>query len=173
MIRFLPYFCVLVLLGSSLCLTATSASAQSHRNSASVNMQVSAMVVNSMATTPLSHLTPGSVHPEQQVLRIDPVRDPRVALYKFTGNPSVPVCISSALHDSLSSLQNPSIPVHYRLNGNHPRDQSTSSPLQVAPAAIRFSDSGAYFLWVGYNLNTAGKTPGEYLGVYTVTVEYN
>ena len=147
--------------------------AQETPGSASISVNVSATVIESIEMITLSGFNIGAVQPSQKEIHIDPGQDGRAALLMFTGSPNREIRLTYTRQVQMTKQGSEPLMAYYSLNGYSQNEQSSSVPLEENPVTVNLSDTGEYYIWIGCRLNIEQAISGAYDGDCAIEVEYN
>ncbi|NQT96488.1 MAG: hypothetical protein HQ562_01975 [Candidatus Marinimicrobia bacterium] len=141
---------------------------------ASIELNISATVVDFLEMITLSDIDVGTVQPSQMEIRLDPRLDQGAGLIKIQGRQSSSIRIAFTQQvEMVNSATNHTMSIMYNLSGNSLNEQSSSNPINENPVSVNMSSNGEYYIWIGCYFSLAGVTAGTYDGDFVIEVEYN
>ncbi|MBC8403502.1 MAG: hypothetical protein H8E14_18625 [Candidatus Marinimicrobia bacterium] len=157
----------------SLCLSLVTG--QTDRfDQASIDVKISAMVVDYLEMITLSDIDVGTVQPSQMEVRLDPRLDQGAGLIKIQGRQTTSVRIAYTQQvEMVNSTTNHIMSVMYHLSGNTVNEQGSSNPISENPVTVNLNSNGEFFIWIGCYFSLEGVTAGQYDGDFVIEVEYN
>ena len=143
------------------------------QNSSSFDIRVTANVVKTIEITTIRNMDFGQIQPGQQQLYISAVRDPEAGKLMASGNPNASIRLTFNRTWQLTSDRGGEPLVFtYEVAGNTEDQQSTAELLQTDNRGLQFNNDGEYFIWIGGQVEVQNAQPGNYLGEFTVEIEY-
>lgn len=147
--------------------------AQNGNNSHSVDIEVSARVIDSINMTTIRDMRFGDVQPGQEEIDISPVNDPTAGKMVATGMPEARIRVSFLREWELTNDRDgESLTFFYRVAGNTADDQGTAELLQTDNRDLYFNADGEFYFWIGGRVNITNASPGTYEGEFTIEIEY-
>jgi hypothetical protein len=145
------------------------------QNSNTVSIKASATVIQKtgIEMVPLRNLEIDFSKAENNVINLNPLNDPQVGFMMIKGRPDAPFRVTFMQRVELSnSSGRGSLIFEYKVYGYSNNNQAASEPIDAAVRNIRFNSDGIYYLWIGGRINVARARPGNYVGEFTLEVEY-
>ena len=141
---------------------------------ASIEMHISANVVDQIQVITISDIDAGIVLPGQGEKIISPITDGGAGALMLEGQANSSVQISYSKQVTMTNLQaiKPLL-MNYILSGSLENNQSASLILTTNPANVVLNTEGVYYLWIGCRFSLDGLVSGQYDGDFIVEVDYN
>lgn len=152
---------------------ANARAQQSDGGRETVNITVSARIVETIELITIRNIQFGDAQPGQNQISISPTGDTRAGKMKATGRANAPIKVSYVRNWQLSRTDGPGkLNFHYEVAGNTKDDQSTAELLQNDNRDLHFNSDGEYYFWIGGQANIQNAQPGNYQGDFTIEIEY-
>ncbi len=140
----------------------------------SVDLNISAYVVDQIEVITISDIDAGIVLPGQEEKIISPITDGGAGVLRLEGQAHSSIQVSYSKQVTMTNLQSSQpLLMNYMLSGGSENDQSTSILFTTNPANVILNAQGIYYLWVGCRFSLEGLVAGEYDGDFIVEVDYN
>lgn len=143
------------------------------QDSQSIQINVSAMVMNDIELTTIRNMQLGAVQPGQRTLEIDPVLDPEAGKMVATGISNSIIRVSFIREwELINDRDSRTLIISYKVAGNTVDNQSTAELLQTENRGLQFNEEGEYYFWIGGTVAVSDAVPGNYKGEFTLEIEY-
>lgn len=138
------------------------------------SISVSAAVMEStVELTTLRSISLDRVQPGQNIITISPIDDNQAGKMVAVGNPNAPIRISFLGEWELTNLDGGRpLTFQYSVAGNQQDNQSTAELLETENRSLRLNEDGNYYLWIGGRVDVSNAQPGNYIGEFTIEIEY-
>jgi len=167
----LMYSKFLLLFIFNLCI-ACSSYAQSSADTR-VNVTISAEVVNSIELITVRTIQFDRSSGREESIVINPVNSGQAGKMIAQGAPGAAFRITFLRERDLVNRNDGEVLFfRYVVSGNSEDDQGTSELLEDDNRALRFNESGQYYIWVGGEVSLQNASPGSYEGEFTLEIEY-
>ena len=139
----------------------------------SLNISVSAQIMESIELTTLQDMKLGEVQPSRGLININPIIDPDAGKMVASGIPSAQIRVSFLREWELENdRSNHTLIFYYEVAGNPVDNQSTAELLNLDNRNLQFNGEGKYYFWIGGRVLVSDAQPGNYRGEFTIEIEY-
>ena len=172
-IAFLAVLCAFIMLTAEIALAQNGNNGTSTTIRNTVSISVSAEVQSSLEIETLSNITVDRVSPGQQEIIVNPRQDPGAGLLRVSGSQGGLFRISFVEEqDLVPAGGGRALAVIYEISGSATNNQLNSEIILQENRQLQLSDEGEYFFWVGGRITLVGDIIGEYIGEFTIEVDF-
>ncbi len=146
--------------------------------SADGSLRVSASVVAS-ADQPVELVTIRSMIIGEEVsnaeknIHISPILSPYAGLIRAEGQPGKSVRIIYQVHETLTDQSgHRNLQITYEMSGSKERMQESAFLIDSGEHEFRLNEEGHYYLWIGCRMNISAAAAGNYIGQFTIEIQY-
>ena len=168
--RFLKYvilFCAVTVL-----LSGQSGFAQL-KEKKSVALEVTASVMPEIQLTTIRDISMEDVESNTTILHISPLTDVNAGLMLATGQPNAQIRLNYMKRLEMIRTDGPGqLTVVYEVSVYTSDNQRASRLFETVEEALRLSDTGKIYIWVGGEIDLTKAYPGNYEGEFTIEIEY-
>jgi len=155
-------------------LSALAVALMAQQEGTSIELHVSARVVDQIQVITLSDIDAGIILPGQEEKRISPITDGGAGALLLEGQSYSSVQMTYSKQVTMTNLETSQpLIMNYMVSGSVEDNQSQSELFTTNPANVTLNAEGSYFVWVGCWFSTLGLVPGQYDGDFLLEVDYN
>src|SRR5690625_2830853 len=119
------------------------------QSSGSIDIRVSATVIESIELVTIRNMRFGSVQPGQKEIALSPITDSGAGKMMAKGMPGAQIRVSYFREWKPGNDRNGgTLTLHYWLGGNTENNQSTAELLLTDNRGLQFNKDGEYFFWI-------------------------
>ena len=164
---------ILIVLG----LVPYSLVAQSNENnngiSASVSINATATVVESIEITTISNISLGSVTIGALNIFVNPQSDDGAGKLQITGRPNSMIRVTYIPQRELTRTGGPeTLMFDYSLSGNTDDNQVNSQLIDPSRTDFMLGPDGRFFIWIGGQVDIQNAVFGQYEGEFAIEIDY-
>ena len=144
------------------------------QNKSTVELNISANVMDQIEVITISDIDAGIVLPGQEEKVISPITDGGAGVLRLEGQANSSIQVSYSVQVTMTNLETSQpLLMNYMLSGSPENNQSASILFTANPENVILNASGVYYMWVGCRFSLVGLVPGQYDGDFIVEVDYN
>lgn len=137
------------------------------------NINVKAEVIQPIELTTVNSMEFGNPQPGQKVISINPVSSANAGFMIAIGTPGADFRLTYAPEVRLTQLEgDATLTFVYQISGNEIESQATSEMFGSQNRNLSFSEAGRYYIWLGGTMNISNAAPGNYVGDFTIEIDY-
>ena len=139
----------------------------------SSNVSVNAHVQSTIELITINDIRFGSVQPGQHEVIIEPNRDSNAGSMIARGKPNAEISIHYVEeHILIREEGSEALTFYYQVAGHHENNQSAAEILDGYNRDMTFNADGEFFFWIGGRVNIQNAVQGQYVGEFTIEIEY-
>jgi hypothetical protein len=164
----MPLFVGLV---AVLLVLATNVNTSQAQSDFSIN--VSSRVISNVELITLQPITPSDADAIDNIITIDPTNSANAGKMMAIGTPNSEVQITYIRQLVMSNSQTGNtITFNYSVAGNSLDDQTSAELLNRDNKGLQFNSEGRFYFWIGGHVDITTADPGNYVGEFTLDIEY-
>lgn len=168
--RFAKYSFVIMI--GVILLNHQSAFAQ-NANVVSSGLEVSATIVPDIQLMTIRDINMMDIESTNNILHISPLNDVNAGLMLATGQPNAQIRLNYLKQLEMIRTDGPGqLLVNYEVSVYIEDNQRASRLFETIEEALRFSELGKLYIWVGGVIDLNKAYPGNYEGEFTIEIEY-
>ena len=141
--------------------------------SASVSINATATVLESIEISTINNISLGSVTPGVVVLFVNPQNNDGAGKLLITGRPNSMIRVNYlAQRELVRTGGSETLLFEYVVSGNAEDNQFTSDLIDVSRTDVRMGTDGRFFIWIGGRVNLSEVVFGNYEGEFAIEIEY-
>lgn len=164
-------YCFLIII-AAIILNYQSVLAQ-NANVVSSGLEVSATIVPDIQLMTIRDINMMDVETTNNILHISPIDDVNAGLMLATGQPNAQIRLNYLKQLEMIRTDGPGqLLVNYQVSVYSEDNQRASRLFETIEEALRFSELGKLYIWVGGVIDLNKAYPGNYEGEFTIEIEY-
>lgn len=137
------------------------------------NVSISVNITGAIKTLTMQSLNLEEANRSNETINIDPQTSPNAGKVVAIGSPSSRIRVNYLKNRNLKQKNgSSSLEFTYKVAANKQNDQSSAELLLNDNKQYRFNDNGRFYFWVGGSVNIATAIPGNYVGEFSLDIEY-
>lgn len=144
-------------------------------HSRKLSVSASASIIDNLSLITMRDINLASPTAVEGRILISPITSPFSGLMRINGRPGASIRITYLSTETLIEQKGSGgvVQAVYRISGFDSDNQAASILLDIGEANVRLGKDGAYFIWLGANIDISKATPGEYISEFIIEMEAN
>lgn len=164
---------ILIVLGLLPCSLVAQTNGNNNGITASVSINATATVVESIEIATLSNINLGSVTVGALDIFVNPQSDDGAGKLVVTGRPNSMIRVTYIPQRELTRTGGPeTLLFAYSLSGNSDDNQVNSELIDPSRTDFRLGADGRFFIWIGGRVDIQNAVFGQYEGEFAIEIDY-